>query len=266
MNIFIVGATSGIGKSIAEKLQFEGHRIFGFGRRVDDEINDNGISWIKMDVCKTESVHSAVKKATSEAGRIDVLIQCAGKGAIGPIESYTPEDIEDVFNLNILGIHRVNREIIPLMRNQANGKIILISSLAAESGLPFNGVYSASKAVLDIFTESLRMEIRQFGIQACVLQPGDFKTEVAQHRKIPDIAPDSPYKDQFERINKTATDKVEFAGDPEKVAIKISQLLKKRKLKPKYRVGSTIELIMPKAKTILPASWFEKLLMKYYKL
>ncbi len=266
MKIIITGATSGIGKSIANYLFAEGHQIIGCGRRVEDKINQNQISWLKMDVTNQQSVNNAIEKATQHFGEIDALIQCAGQGAIGPIESFFPEEIHEVFQLNFYGTQRVNQAVLPIMRKQRHGRILLISSLAAEAGLPFQGVYCASKAALDILTESLRMEINQFGLEACVIQPGDFKTEVANHRKLPLIKDNSPYKDQFDRINETATKNVEQAADPVKVAKKVSQILKKNKLKPKYRVGSTIELVMPKAKTILPASWFEKLIMSYYKL
>ncbi len=266
MNILIIGATSGIGKSIANYLFAEGNQIIGCGRRAEDKLNDNDISWLKMDVTNQQSVELATGKAVQHFGEIDVLIQCAGRGAIGPIEAFSPEAIDEVLQLNLYGIQRVNQAILPIMRKQRQGRILLISSLAAESGLPFQGVYCASKAALDVLIESLRMEIKQFGLEACVIQPGDFKTEVAEHRKLPTISNDSPYKTQFDRINETATANVKHAANPVKVARKVSQILKKKKLKPKYRVGSTIELIMPKAKAILPASWFEKLLMSYYKL
>jgi short-subunit dehydrogenase len=128
---------------------------------------------------------------------------------------------------NLYGILRVNQAIIPIMRQQGSGRIILISSLAAEAGLPFQSVYCASKAALDIMIESLCMEIKAFGIDACVLQPGDFKTEVAQHRKHPKFDSESPYRKAFEEINLNATNKVNVAEDPLKVARKASQLLKK---------------------------------------
>ena len=125
-----------------------------------------------MDVTDQDSVNSAIEKAIKHINRLDVLIQCAGRGAIGPIESFTPEDIEEVMQLNVYGIQRVNRAVLPKMRSQGHGRLIFISSLAAEAGLPYNGIYSASKAALDIITESLCMEVKQFGIDACVLQPG----------------------------------------------------------------------------------------------
>ena len=266
MKILITGATSGIGKSIAEYLCNDGHQIIGCGRRVEDKLYDCGISWLKMDVTDKESVDKAIDKAISFLEEIDVVIQCAGRGAIGPVEAFSPAEIDEVFQLNIYGIQRVNQAVIPFMRKQGHGRIIMISSLAAEAGLPFNGVYSASKAALDILTESLRMEVKQFGIEACVIQPGDFKTDVANHRKQPESISKSPYENQFNQINETTIANVAHAPEPIVVAKKISRLLKKKKLKPKYRVGSPIELIMPKVKTLLPTSWFEKLLMGYYKL
>ncbi len=164
------------------------------------------------------------------------------------------------------GIQRVNRAVLPIMRPKRRGRIIMVSSLAAEAGLPYNGVYSASKAMLDILTESLCMEIKQFGIDACVIQPGDFKTEVSSGRKIPGDVKNSPYKEQFEHIDATVTANVAHAPDPMKVAYKVEKLLKKKYLKPKYRVAAPIELMMPKLKSILPARWFQRILMKFYNL
>lgn len=264
MVVLISGGTSGIGAAIAKQLQKEGHRVFAAGRRVENNWESNEISTLKMDVTSKKSVDQAIDLLYRETGQIDAIIQCAGQGAIGPLEEFSIEDITSVFNLNLLGILRVNQAVLPLMRKQKQGKIILISSLAAESGLPYQSVYCASKAALDVMTEALRMEIHAFGIQACVLQPGDFKTEVSQHRKLPQLDEQSPYKRAFDHIHSDVTKKVDQAADPIQVAKKIGRLLKKKKLRPKYRVAGPIELAMPFVKAILPASWFEKMLMKYY--
>ncbi len=266
MNILVTGATSGIGKSVAHYLKEKGHNVVGFGRRVDDDINEGGLSWIKMDVTNQLSVNEAIDKAILHVKTIDVVIQCAGRGAIGPIETFTPEDIDEVMQLNVYGIQRVNKAVLPKMRGQGSGRLVFISSLAAEAGLPYNGIYSASKAALDIITESLCMEVKQFGIDACVLQPGDFKTDVAYNKKQSSVDKESPYKDQFERISKTTIENVENAGDPIRVAKKIEKILKKRKIKPKYRIGAPIELIMPVVKNLLPSRWFQSLMLMYFKL
>ncbi|WP_159521105.1 SDR family oxidoreductase [Sunxiuqinia indica] len=264
MIVLITGGTAGIGAATAKQLKQEGHRVIVAGRRVETNFSETGISTLQMDVTSEKSVITAVKNLYNTTKRIDVVVQCAGRGAIGPLEAFHTDEIADVFNLNLYGILRVNQAVIPIMRQQGCGRIILISSLAAEAGLPFQSVYCAGKAALDIMIESLRMEIKPFGIDACVLQPGDFKTEVALHRKLPDIDSESPYKNAFEEINLSATNKVDVAGDPIKVARTISQLLKKNKLAPKYRVGSPIELAMPWVKVLIPASLFERLLTKYY--
>ncbi len=243
-----------------------GHHVVGCGRRVKDDFNTEGISWLKMDVTNNDSVVHAINNAYKQFGYFDVLIQCAGRGAIGPIEEFSPEDINEVLQLNLYGIQRVNRAVLPYMRERGKGRIIMISSLAAEAGLPYNGIYSASKAALDIVAESLSMELKQFGVEACVLQPGDFKTDVAYNKKQPFLAPDSPYKDQFDRISKTTVENVENAGDPIAVAYKVEKILKSKRLKPKYRIGAPIEMIMPKVKTILPSRLFQKLMLKYFKL
>lgn len=266
MIVLISGGTAGIGAAIAKQMHKEGHRVFACGRRVENQISTDGISTLKMDVTNKESVNTAIDHLIGETRQIDILIQCAGRGAIGPLEEFQTEEISEVFDLNLYGILRVNQAVLPYLRRQKHGKIILISSLAAEAGLPYQGVYCASKAALDIMVESLRMEIKAFGIEACVLQPGDFKTEVAQHRQLPKLDKQSPYFSTFERINTSATSKVETSDDPSKVAQKVSRILKKKKLKPKYQVGAPIELVMPAVKRILPAQWFEALLMKYYNL
>ncbi len=266
MNILITGATSGIGKSITTYLASRNHNVIGCGRRVEDEFGTGGVSWVKMDVTNSASVNQAVDKVYRKFGFIDVLIQCAGRGAIGPIEEFSPEDIDEVLQLNVYGIQRVNRAVLPHMREKGSGRILMISSLAAEAGLPYNGIYSASKAALDIMVESLCMEVKQFGVQACVIQPGDFKTDVAYNKKQASLSVNSPYKDQFERISKTTVENVETAGDPIAVAYKIEKILKKKYLKPKYRIGAPIEMIMPKVKTVLPSRWFQGLMLKYFKL
>ncbi len=141
-----------------------------------------------MDVCDERSVAQGVAEVVAKARRIDVLVNNAGIGVAGALEDHTLEDVRFQFETNFFGAFRLCREVLPQMRAQGGGLIINVSSMAGLSALPFQSTYSAAKFALEGMSEALRMEVRQFGIDVCLVEPGDFRTGFTASRRLTERA------------------------------------------------------------------------------
>lgn len=181
--ILITGASGGFGKLTVETLLKSGHKVVGTMRtttgrnqEVANELTNAGAQLIEMDVTSNQSVEAGVHKAIELLGGLDVVINNAGVGVSGMVEHFTPEDMQKIFDINVVGVQRVNRAALPFLRKQGKGTIIYISSLLGRFTLPFYGVYNASKWALEALAENYRTELSGFGIESCIVEPGGFPT------------------------------------------------------------------------------------------
>ncbi len=187
----VTGASSGLGKAMAERLVAQGHSVVGTGRRVDDGAVANGVILVRMDITDEASVHRSVQEALKRMGGIDVLVNNAGLGIQGPAQDIEPGLAMRLLDTNVLGAHRLCRAVLPGMRAQKSGLIINITSVAANFGLPYRAFYSASKAALERYGEALAIEEERFGITVVNVQPGEFRTPIAEGRLRPErISPE----------------------------------------------------------------------------
>jgi len=154
--VLITGASSGFGNAIAEYLSAKAYSVWGTSRKAGSSDSSSSFKLIRMNVKDTYSVGAAVATIVKEEGRLDVLINNAGISVISPLEETPLDTIQEVVDVNLYGVVRVCQAVIPVMRHQKNGFIINISSIGGLIGLPFRGVYSASKFALEGMTESLQ--------------------------------------------------------------------------------------------------------------
>ena len=262
--IFITGASSGIGKATAEFLSEKGFKVYGTGR--NPKRAKRSYSLLPMDVCDTESVRKAVEGILAEEGRIDVLINNAGMGITGPIEDTPTEEMKRVFDTNFFGPIEVMKAVLPGMRERKNGLIINITSIAGYMGLPFRGVYSATKGALELITESARMELKSFGVEVTNIAPGDFATNIASGRYHAPVKEDSAYKEIYQKSLDLMDSHVDQGGDPVKMAKKIYEVIQSPAPDVHYKVGAFMQKFSIVLKRVLPSKWYEKLLMNHYKL
>jgi short-subunit dehydrogenase len=262
--IIVTGASSGIGKVMAVHLAKHGHIVYGTSRSIKNQ--SNAFYSLEMDVCNEDSVLTGINRIIHEQGRIDAVINNAGIGMAGVPESLSINDAEKVFNTNVLGVIRVCEAVLPIMRKNKSGRIINISSIAAEMGLPYRGIYSASKAAVQRYTEALRMEVKKFGIEACTVQPGGIATDINTNRLISPIPSNSPYKESFERTYDIINHSVSKGMAAEKFGPYIEELLNAAKLKRNYRIGNGSEKLSVLIKKIMPDYVFEKIISNHYKL
>ena len=190
MIILITGISSGFGKAMAERLSSEGHKVYGTCRRKVEHIP--GVTYISAEVTDDAQVEAAVRQVVDAEGRIDVFINNAGMGIGGPLEFNSIEEARRQMDVNWLGMVRFLHHVVPVMRRQGGGKIICLSSIGGLMGLPFQGLYSASKFAIEGYCEALRLEIKAFGIKVVVIEPGDFSTGFTAQRK--SVADPEAYK------------------------------------------------------------------------
>ncbi|WP_291864119.1 SDR family oxidoreductase [Maribacter sp.] len=264
--VLITGGSSGIGKSIGTYLSKKGYVVYGTTRNVDKYPDFNPFSLLQMDVRSVESISIAFKELILKEGRVDVLINNAGVGITGPIEETPNEEILNVFDTNFNGPINVIKGVLPLMRKQNIGLIINITSIAGYMGLPYRGIYSATKGALGIVTESLRMETKDFGIKITTLAPGDFATNIAAGRYHSPVIKDSAYEKPYGKTLKAIDDDVDGGEDPIMVAKMVLKIINTSNPKVHYKVGSFLQKFSIVLKKILPSKMYEKMLLNHSKI
>lgn len=263
--ILITGGSSGIGKSVGEYLQEKGYKVYGTSRN-PQRVKDSKIPLIALDVSNTDTILTCIKTVISKEGRIDVLINNAGAGITGPIEEISEVEIKRNFETNFFGPINVIKAVLPQMRQQQSGLVINVTSIAGYMGLPYRGVYSASKGALELITEAFRMELKGFNIQMTNVAPGDFATNIAAGRYHAPIKETSPYKIPYGRTLELMDAHVDSGKDPLMMAKAIFKIINASKPKVHYKVGEFMQKFSIVLKRILPDTVYEKLLMNHYKL
>ncbi|HOU95445.1 MAG TPA: SDR family oxidoreductase [Bacteroidales bacterium] len=264
--VLITGVSSGFGKETALLLAKKGHIIYGTVRR-DTDINGD-IKILKMDLTDPLSIDNAVEQLIRSENRIDVLINNAGMHSGGPIETIPEEFIRLQMKTNFMGTVLLIRKVLPVMRNQGGGLIINFSSIGGLIGLPFQGIYSASKFAIEGLSEALRMEVRPFNIKVVVINPGDFHTNNTISRK-KYLAPTNENDPYYQRYS-NALSKIEHdetnGWTPDIMAKKIEKIINLKNPSQRYIIGSFEQKLSVFIKKILPGSYFRKIIENYYKI
>lgn len=258
MTIIITGTSAGIGFALAEYFGERGHQVFGLSRK---ETASKHFKTIPTDITDNDQVKNAIEEILKSENQIDVLINNAGMGMVGAVEDSAQEEILKLFNLNLVGSVQMMSAVLPKMREQESGKIINISSIGSEMGLPFRGFYSASKSALDKVTEAIRYEVAPWNIQICALHLGDIKTNIAENRVKTKVS--EPYQNTFEKVYELMNSHVNHGSEPIEVATYIENLLDKKLWKAHYYFGKLGQRIGVPLKWILPQNFYEKLMKKY---
>ncbi|MDR1805888.1 MAG: SDR family oxidoreductase [Clostridium sp.] len=261
-SILITGASSGIGKAAAELFAADGWRVFAASRgAAEAAFSAKGIIPLTMDVTDEESVASAAEYIKDNGG-IGVVLHCAGFGIAGAAEDTPDEELRAQFEVNYFGTLRVNRHILPLLREQGFGLAIMMSSVAGRLPLPYQSHYSASKYAIDSYTESLRMECRQFGIRAALVEPGDTSTGFTKARRMA-VPPGSPYLQPCERAVARMAHDEENGASPALPAKACLRLAKSANPPVRITCGVMYKVILLLRK-LVPARFFEYVMGKLY--
>ena len=175
----ITGASSGIGSAAALSLLSQGFTVYGAARRIDrlEALASQGVKPLALDVTDAKSMQDGIANVMASSGRIDVLVNNAGYGSYGAIEDVSQEEAKRQFDVNVFGAMELTKLVLPQMRKQGSGRIINISSVGGRAVGPFGGWYHGTKFALEALSDSLRMELKPFGIDVVVVEPGGIKSE-----------------------------------------------------------------------------------------
>lgn len=261
--VLVTGGSSGIGKAIALFLQDKNYTVYGTSRN-PDRYPDSSIKLLALDVQDQNSIHNAVNLLLEKEGKIDVLINNAGVGITGPMEETPIDQVKNAMDTNFYGPLRVLQAVLPVMRKQKSGRVINITSIAGYMGLPYRGIYSASKGALEIATEAYRMECAHLNIHFSNVAPGDFATNIAAGRFHAPVIAGSDYESGYTQTLKLIDEHVDSGQDPKEVASKIYQILQKPNPGIHYKVGSFLQKFSIFLKKILPEKTYESMLKKHY--
>lgn len=182
--ILITGASGGFGKLTTHALLDKGHTVVasmrgvnGKNKQTAQELKDAGAHVVEIDVSDNASVDKGVAAAIDAADGLDAVVNNAGVGVIGMQEMFTPEDWQHLFDINVFGVQRVNRAVLPHMRGKQSGLLIHVTSLLGRITIPFYGPYNASKWALEAMAENYRTELSAFGVDSCIVEPGGYATD-----------------------------------------------------------------------------------------
>jgi NAD(P)-dependent dehydrogenase (short-subunit alcohol dehydrogenase family) len=251
----VTGASAGIGMACADRLAAEGWKVTGVSRRGTGAANWSGAV---MNVDDETAVRAGVSQLATGQGRIDALIAAAGWGVAGAVEHTSVAEAKAQFETNFWGCVRVTQAVLPVMRDQGGGRIVLVSSIGGIIGIPFQAFYSASKFALEGFAEALAYEVDPFGIQVTLVQPGNIKTDFTASRKMATAsAGDQIYGPALTKAVQLM-EHDEINGAPsESVAAVVSRVLAVRRPPRRVSVGKTAERAGLVAKRVLPFRLFE---------
>lgn len=263
--ILITGGSTGIGKAIGEYLHNRGFTVYGTSRNPQNCAN-SVFPLLALDVRNAASIQHTIAEVIRISGRIDVVINNAGVGIVGPIEEIPTDEIRNHFETNLFGPIEVIKAVLPQMRDRKSGLIINITSIAGYMGLPYRGVYSASKGALELLTEAVRIETKPFGIEITNVAPGEFSTNIAAGRYHVPNSPGSAYRETYERTLNLINEQVGGGDDPIKMAQAIYKIINTPKPNGHYKVGPFMSRFSIVLKRILPDKLYERMLMKHYRL
>jgi NAD(P)-dependent dehydrogenase (short-subunit alcohol dehydrogenase family) len=259
--VLVTGCSSGIGRTICERLAIKGTGVYGGSRTT---CTPDYWTYLPLDVTQEDSARAFVAEMLRREGRIDALVSCAGVGLAGALEDTGDDEAAQHFETNFFGATRMIRAVLPAMRKQGCGKIIVIGSIGGLIGLPYVGYYSAAKFALDGLVQALRGEIAQFGIQATIVHPGDFNTAFGSNRIFVRNSARSAYGEEFRKTLAFYAAQEDNAPKPDPVAATVVRLLARRSLPGRVIVGTPLERLGVFGKSILPNRSFEYLFRKAY--
>jgi NAD(P)-dependent dehydrogenase (short-subunit alcohol dehydrogenase family) len=259
--ILITGCSSGIGKVTAERLARKGHTVYASARSIEGMagLEAAGCKLVQLDVTDDASARAAVEQIVAAEGAVGALVNNAGYGISGAIETVSLDEMRKEFETNVYGTLRMCQLVLPGMRAQGYGRIVNLSSIAGRVVFPGAGPYASSKYAIEGMTDALRFEVAGFGVAVSIIEPGPIRTNFTStaNASLP-AGEDGPYAAFHAAVAKAdaETDSSAIAGDPEDVAKAIERAIAARRPKPRYKVTAVARLI-PKLKGALPDRAFE---------
>jgi len=234
--VLVTGASSGIGRAVANAFAAKGFEVFGTSRNPSRTEPIPGVELVRLDVTDAASVTAAVSTVVQRAGRIDILVNNAGFGVIGAAEESSAAQAQQLFETNFFGLVRLTREVLPYLRAQRSGRIINIGSVLGIVPAPYAALYAASKHAVEGYSESLDHETREFGVRVTVVEPGYTTTSFEANATDADSPIDS-YAITREQVRRALNEALQAGDDPAVVAHVVLKAATDRTPKLRYPAG-----------------------------
>lgn len=265
----VTGGSSGIGEATARAFLAKGFTVYAVARRVDrmSALEPEGVLTFAMDVTDDASMVAGIERIITEQGRIDVLVNNAGYGSYGAVEDVPIDEARRQFEVNVFGLARLVQLVTPHMRSRRSGRIINISSVGGKFYEPFGAWYHATKFAVEGFSDSLRMELRPFGIKVVLIEPGPIRTEwneIARDSLL-ERSGDGPYADWARKAHGVLErfDDPTRASSPEEVADKIVKATLAKRPAARYPVGRGAR-VLTTSRDLLPDRVFDEAVSRMY--
>lgn len=255
----VTGASSGIGREIAQLLAQRGARVFGTARNPKSANPVPGVEIIRMDVTDDASVSEAIQGIVRKAGPIEVLVNNAGYGLTGALEETALQEAREQFETNFFGVLRVTNAVLAGMRQAGYGRIVNISSVVGFIPAPFMGMYTASKHAVEGYTETLDHEVRQFGVRAALVQPSYTKSNINQNEKTAQTHLEA-YAVHRQRMHEVVANGVKHGDEPQIVAEAVWQAVTAKSPRLRYPVGKGV--LLSRLRRFAPAALFDRAIRK----
>ncbi|WP_329550488.1 oxidoreductase [Streptomyces sp. NBC_00696] len=241
----VTGASSGIGASTALRLREAGFAVYGAARRVDRmaELAAAGVHTLALDITDDTSVKHAVDRVVAEQGRIDVLVNNAGYGSYGALEEVSLDEARAQIEVNVFGLAHLTQLVLPHMRTRRSGTIINISSMGGRFATPLGSWYHASKFAVEGLSDALRLELKRFGIDVVLVEPGSIQTEwgAIAADKVRATSGHGPYREQADAVAKSLADSsregARMTSSPSVIAAAVTKAATARRPRTRYSVG-----------------------------
>lgn len=265
----VTGGSSGIGKASAYRLRRAGFDVYAVARRLDKlaPLQKDGIRTFRMDVTDEESMTAGVDRVLAEAGRVDVLVNNAGYGSYGAVEDVSIDEARRQFEVNLFGLARLTQLVTPSMRERHRGRIINISSIGAVIYEPFGAWYHATKFAVEGFSDSLRVELRPFGIDVVIVRPAGIVTEWNRisREALVETSRGGLYEERAVAAARTLkhVDNRLLSSGPRAVAKKVTKAATVGRPRTRYPAGRGARVI-PLARQVLPDRAFDLVLERVY--
>lgn len=266
--VLVTGASAGIGKATALVLAQNGYTVYGAARRVDklNDLKQHGIKPLAMDVTNDDSMQAGVAAIIAAEKRIDILVNNAGFGSFGAVEDVSMADAKYQLEVNVFGAARLMQLVLPYMRQQQGGKIVNISSTGGKIATPFGGWYHASKFALEGLSDSLRNEVKPFGINVIVIEPGGIKSEWGgiAFDSLVQVSGHTAYSKAVNKMANTVKDLFDKMPEPALIGNLIKKAVEAKAPKARYSAGYLARPILI-ARKLLSDKMMDKLMMSQIK-
>jgi NAD(P)-dependent dehydrogenase (short-subunit alcohol dehydrogenase family) len=261
--VLITGCSTGIGRATAQHLASNGWTVYATARREESiaDLRDAGCNTLALDVTDEASMEAAVAAVKAKHGAVGVLINNAGYSQSGAVESVPMADVRRQFETNVFGLVRLTQLVLPGMRKQRWGKVVNISSMGANFVFPGGGFYHATKYAVDAISDALRFEVKGFGIDVVIIQPGLIKTEFG-HAAVGAVPGEGGAYGEFNVAVGEATEGAyesgplgKLGGGPETVATAIEKAITAKRPKARYRVTPSAHLLIAQRSLMTDRMW-----------